>query len=38
VRDLMTSAGLVDVESTRDLSAIERVTAGRRKDNASKPL
>jgi release factor glutamine methyltransferase len=38
VRDLMTSAGLVDVESTRDLSAMERVTAGRRKDNASKPL
>jgi release factor glutamine methyltransferase len=38
VRDLMTSAGLVDVESTRDLSGIERVTAGRRKDNASKPL
>jgi release factor glutamine methyltransferase len=38
VRDLMTSAGLVDVESTRDLSAIERVTAGRRKDNVSKPL
>jgi release factor glutamine methyltransferase len=38
VRDLMTGAGLVDVESTRDLSAIERVTAGRRKDNASKPL
>jgi release factor glutamine methyltransferase len=38
VRDLMTSSGLVDVESTRDLSGIERVTAGRRKDNASKPL
>jgi release factor glutamine methyltransferase len=38
VRDLMLSAGFVDVASTRDLSGIERVTAGRREDNASKPL
>ncbi|MFM7294358.1 MAG: peptide chain release factor N(5)-glutamine methyltransferase [Burkholderiales bacterium] len=38
VRDLMTGAGLVDVESTRDLSGIERVTVGCRIDNASKPL
>jgi release factor glutamine methyltransferase len=38
VRDLMTGAGLVDVESTRDLSGIERVTVGCCKDNASKLL
>ena len=38
VRELMNSAGFIDVASTRDLSGIERVTAGRRKDNASKPL
>jgi release factor glutamine methyltransferase len=38
VRDLMTSAGLVDVESSCDLSDIERITAGCRKDDASKPL
>ena len=38
VRDLMTGAGLVNVESTRDLSGIERVTVGCCKDNASKLL
>jgi release factor glutamine methyltransferase len=38
VRDLMTSAGLVDVTSKRDLSGIERVTAGRCEDKTSKPL
>jgi release factor glutamine methyltransferase len=38
VRDLMASAGLVDVESTHDLSGIERVTAGRRHNNQPKPL